>query len=202
MYLRAVSYTHLCLFGPMNAGADRAIRSCAVVMGLFCDEKKRKEGDNNKGSTGKSGKDSLRLFIHNFPSFTKMICPSAACFPALAANSVEYRPQRIHFKPMVLQHVLSQMSDFAALYMEQLAAFFTFAVVAARRFAVILSADIFKTGAAASFDDVFCNHALLYHALQMTIHRRHSHCDAFLFEMVANIIDRNMATRDGFQKGK
>ena len=28
------------------------------------------------------------------------------------------------------------------------------------------------------------------------------HCDAFLFEMVANIIDRNMATRDGFQKGK
>ena len=186
----------------MNAGAHRAILSCAVVMGLFCDEKKGKEGDNNKGSTGKPGKDSLRLFIHNFPSFTKMICPSAACFPALAANSVEYRPQRIHFKPMVLQHVLSQMSDFAALYMEQLAAFFTFAVVAARRFAVILSADIFKTGAAASFDDVFCNHALLYHALQMTIHRRHSHCDAFLFEMVANIIDRNMATRDGFQKGK
>ena len=99
----------------MNAGADRAIRSCAVVMGLFCDEKKRKEGDNNKGSTGKSGKDSLRLFIHNFPSFTKMIYPSAACFSALAANSVEYRLQRIHFKPMVLQHVLSQMSDFAAL---------------------------------------------------------------------------------------
>ena len=99
-------------------------------------------------------------------------------------------------------HVSAQAFNLITLNMNQFSTFFTFAVVAARRFAVILSADIFKTGAAASFDDVFCNHALLYHALQMTIHRRHSHCDAFLFEMVANIIDRNMATRDGFQKGK
>jgi len=114
----------------MNAGANRAILSCAVVMSPVYDEKKRKESDNHKSRTGKTSKKSLFPCNHTFPSFVKLFCLSAVCFAAFTTNSVKYSSQGIYFKAMLFQHMLPQMSDFITPDMDQPAAFLTFAMVA------------------------------------------------------------------------
>ena len=89
--------------------------------------------------------------------------------------------------------MFSKTLNFVTLKMNQLPAFFTFAMIRNKILILIIFSNVFKTCTACSVNYIFCNTAFFHHFFQMSVNCCCSNRYAFVFKIIANLIYCHMS---------
>ena len=118
---------------------------------------------------------------------------------AVLAESVEDGAHGIESEVVFGEEVGLDLLQFVAVEVDESAALLAFAVEADFCFGVLLRADVFKTGRAASVDDVFVDDAFVDEALELPVDGGLADGDAVKLEILVDVGGGEVHAGDGFE---
>ena len=118
----------------------------------------------------------------------------------LRAQPVKHGPCRIDGKSVVFRDVMFEQFDLLTRQMDQFATLGALQMIATTVLIMIMTIIVFITGAGRLIENIFFDHALFIQRIQLPVDRGRSDRLTFVFEVIANIIGREMLMRILFQE--
>ena len=111
---------------------------------------------------------------------------------ALVALTVKNRSHRIDVEPVFLAHMVVDLVQLVAMYMDQLAARFAFEMKTWGGVILDMGADIFETGGVGLVQKVLVDQPFIDHPFEMTVNGGNTDRHAELPEMVMDVAGCDM----------